>query len=62
MMYYIYMKNNIKITKSFKEYLYQNNLGFSVIELAMVLIIISLIISVIMSGVKLVESAKIIKG
>lgn len=56
------MKNNIKITKSFKEYLYQNNLGFSVIELAMVLIIISLIIGVIMGGVKLVESAKIIKG
>ena len=62
MIYYIYMKNNIKITKSFKEYLYQNNLGFSVIELAMVLIIISLIIGVIMGGVKLVESAKIIKG
>lgn len=62
MMYYIYMKNNIKITKSFKEYLYQNNLGFLVIELAMVLIIISLIIGVIMDRVKLVESAKIIKG
>lgn len=52
MMYYIYMKNNIKITKSFKEYLYQNNLGLSVIELAMVLIIISLITGVIMGGGK----------